>query len=301
MSTNPSIASLTAEDGAAFRQFWEAYDKHYDEVTRVVGQAALQDPEFGPFVQAAAATATPDQAERSREQMRRALLDNEWTPVLEALGEQGIIFAQANVSIYAWFGLLNSWRPYFVEKLIQDYRDPDQLKAALNGMNKLLELTMAEVSNAYLRAKEETINKQRSAILELSTPVLPLRDGLLLLPIIGVLDTHRARQLTQVLLHAIRDHRAKIAVMDVTGVPVVDSRVANHLIQTVEAARLMGTHVILTGLSPDVAQTLVTVGVNLTGIDTRSDVQSGVEEANRRLRMKIVKLPDDTYRGNQGE
>jgi rsbT co-antagonist protein RsbR len=80
--------------------------------------------------------------------------------------------------------------------------------------------------------------------------------------------------------------------MDITGVPVVDSRVANHLIQSVDAARLMGAQVILTGLSPEVAQALVTVGVNLRTINTKSDLQSGIEEANRLMRVKIVKLPD---------
>src|SRR5690606_23049988 len=121
---------------------------------------------------------------------------------------------------------------------------------------------------------------------------LPVREGLLIMPLIELLDTHRAQQVTQVLPHAIRDHRAKIVVMDITGIPVVDSRVANHLIQSVDAARLMGAKVILTGLSPEVAQALVTVGVNLERVNTQSDLQTGIQAANRILRAKVINQRD---------
>jgi rsbT co-antagonist protein RsbR len=117
----------------------------------------------------------------------------------------------------------------------------------------------------------------------LSTPVLPVRERLLVLPIIGVLDAERARQLTEQLLTGIREYRAKVVVMDVTGAPEVDQAVANHLVQTVDASRLMGARVIITGLSPTIAQTLVTIGVDLTKMDTRLDLQGGLEEAERLL------------------
>src|SRR5581483_3401889 len=96
--------------------------------------------------------------------------------------------------------------------------------------------------------RERIIRQQQEAIRELSTPVLQIRDRLLLLPIIGVIDTHRARLITENLLRAIRDNRARVVVMDVTGVATIDSKVANHLLQTVTAARLMGATVIVSGL-----------------------------------------------------
>jgi rsbT co-antagonist protein RsbR len=131
--------------------------------------------------------------------------------------------------------------------------------------------------------RERVIGLQQVAIRELSTPALQIRDRLLILPIIGVLDSQRAKQLTDNLLHAIRANRAKVVVIDITGVAAVDSKVANHLIQTVAAAKLMGASVIVTGLSAEVAQSLVALGVDLSTLNTIGDLQGGLEEADRLL------------------
>ncbi|MGH8637698.1 MAG: STAS domain-containing protein, partial [Burkholderiales bacterium] len=128
----------------------------------------------------------------------------------------------------------------------------------------------------------------------LSTPVLPVRERLLILPIIGVIDPQRARQLTEQLLAGIRTNRAKVVVMDITGVPAIDSSVANHLVQTVEAARLLGAAVIVTGLSPEIAQTLVTIGMDLGKMTTVGDLQGGIEEAERLLGYKVVSAIEPT-------
>src|SRR5437879_8893131 len=101
---------------------------------------------------------------------------------------------------------------------------------------------------------------------ELSTPVLQVRERLLILPIIGVIDPQRARQLTEQLLRAIRTNRAKVVVIDITGVAAMDSNVANHLVQTVEASRLLGATVIVTGLSPETAQTISNIAADLTEV-----------------------------------
>jgi rsbT co-antagonist protein RsbR len=132
------------------------------------------------------------------------------------------------------------------------------------------------------------IREQQEAIRELSTPVLQIRERLLLLPIIGVIDPLRARQLTEQLLRAIRTNRAKVVVIDITGVAAMDATVANHLVQTVEAARLLGATVIVTGLSPEIAQTLVNIGVELGKMKTVGDLQGGIEEAERLLGYKVV-------------
>ncbi len=144
------------------------------------------------------------------------------------------------------------------------------------------------IVDVLIDERERTINLQQEAIRELSTPALQVRDRLLILPIIGLVDSQRAKQLTDNLLHAIRANRAKVVVMDITGVAAVDSKVANHLIQTVAAARLMGATAIITGLSADVAQSLVALGVNLSSITTVGDLQGGLEEAERLLGYKVV-------------
>jgi rsbT co-antagonist protein RsbR len=145
------------------------------------------------------------------------------------------------------------------------------------------------VAVSFVQERERVIRQQQDALLELSTPVLQVRERLLILPIIGVLDAQRARQLTEQLLSGIRAHRAKVVVIDITGVPEVDEGVANSLVQTVDASRLMGAGVIITGLSSDIAQTLVTVGVDLSKMNTVGDLQGGIEEAERLLGFAVTR------------
>jgi rsbT co-antagonist protein RsbR len=142
----------------------------------------------------------------------------------------------------------------------------------------------------FVQERERIIRQQQEAIRELSTPVLQVRERLLILPIIGVLDSQRARQLTEQLLRGIRANRAKVVVIDITGVPTIDSTVANHLVQTVEASRLMGANVIITGLSSEIAQTLVTIGVDLSKVNAVGDLQGGIEEAERLLGYEVTRV-----------
>src|SRR5262249_26071524 len=144
------------------------------------------------------------------------------------------------------------------------------------------------VAVGFVRERERVIREQQEAIRELSTPVLQVRERLLILPMIGLIDPHRARQLTEQLLRAIRANRAKVVVIDITGVAVMDASVANHLVQTVDSARLLGARVIVTGLSPEIAQTLVNIGVDLGKMNTVGDLQGGIEEAERVLGYKVV-------------
>jgi rsbT co-antagonist protein RsbR len=148
------------------------------------------------------------------------------------------------------------------------------------------------VAVGFVLERERVIRDQQEAIRVLSTPVLQVRERLLILPIIGVIDPQRARQLTEQLLQGIRSNRAKVVVIDITGVPVMDAKVANHLVQTVEAARLLGATVIITGLSPEIAQTLVTIGVDLSKMNTVGDLQGGIEEAERALGYRVEELKD---------
>jgi rsbT co-antagonist protein RsbR len=139
------------------------------------------------------------------------------------------------------------------------------------------------VGVSFVEERERVIREQQDAIRELSTPVLQVRNRLLILPIIGNVDSRRARQLTEQLLAAIQANRAKVVVIDITGVATIDLTVATHLVEAVEASRLMGASAILTGLSPRIAQTLVDLGVDLGMMKTVGDLQGGLEEAERLL------------------
>jgi len=169
-----------------------------------------------------------------------------------------------------------------------DYATLDQVLDAYEPAANRIATT---VGVGFVQERERIIRQQQEAIRELSTPVLPVRERLLILPIIGVIDPQRARKLTEQLLLGIRSNRAKVVVMDITGVPTIDVKVANHLVQTVEAARLLGATVIVTGLSPEIAQTLVTIGVDLGKMNTVGDLQGGIEEAERMLGYRVVVHP----------
>lgn len=170
--------------------------------------------------------------------------------------------------------------------------DVADVRAMYRSLGKVLFLDLSLAIDSYVFERDRTIRSQQQELEELSTPVLQLRPGLLILPIIGMLDSRRAQQLTEQLLHAIRARRGKVVVLDVTGVAAVDSRVANHLIQTVDAARLMGATAIVTGVSPEVAQSLVGLGIGLGNVTTVADLQGGIDEADRLLGMKVVAVND---------
>jgi anti-anti-sigma regulatory factor len=123
-------------------------------------------------------------------------------------------------------------------------------------------------------------------IQEMSTPVVPVMKGIIVLPLVGTIDSRRAEHVVEALLAGIQAHRARVALMDITGVPVVDTAVAQLLLQAAAAARLLGTEVVLVGIRPEVAQTIVGLGVDLSEITTRADLQSGVEYAQRALRVR---------------
>jgi rsbT co-antagonist protein RsbR len=129
------------------------------------------------------------------------------------------------------------------------------------------------------REAEELIQRQASALNELSTPLIPVSDQVLVMPLVGTLDTARVKQIMIALLEGVSRARASAAILDITGVTVVDSQVANALIQAAKAVRLLGAEVVLTGIRPEVARTLVGLGVDLEGIVTRSTLQGGIEHA----------------------
>ncbi len=203
-----------------------------------------------------------------------------------AMAERGVLRGMTTEQI---IGGMLTLRDVYGRRLAEKYRaDVDRLWAALDIFEPVANRILSIVALAFIEERERVVRAQQEAIRELSTPVLTVRDRLLILPIIGLLDTQRARQLTAQLLRAIRSHRGKVVVMDLTGVPAVDSKVANHLVQTVEAARLMGADVIVTGLSAEVSQTLVTLGVDLSKLNTVGDLQGGIDQADRMLGYRVV-------------
>lgn len=275
---------FTPDDRQGLEDFWNVYDAHFDEISDEARTHLADDPEFGPLMKSMTEEQTEAQNRESRDKLSRAILQGEWDPYLAYLRDQGSTYAQMGISFAGWFRVLNVFRPRITQLLVETFAEtPGRFRGAVDAMDKFLDGAMALIGEEYLSAKERIIGEQQVAIRELSTPVLQIRDGLLLLPLVGVIDSSRARQMTDQLLQAIRANRAKVIVVDITGVPAVDSMVANHLVQVVEAARLLGARAILTGLSAEVAQTLVRIGVDLGKVQTTGNLQDGIDQANKVL------------------
>jgi rsbT co-antagonist protein RsbR len=188
------------------------------------------------------------------------------------------------VETHEVLGIVLLLRDVLARSLFVNYQDDaDLLNRILDAYEPAANRIAVTVGVSFVEERERVIREQQEAIRELSTPVLQIRNRLLILPIIGVLDSQRARQLTEQLLAAIQANRAKVVVIDITGVATIDVTVANHLVQTVEASRLMGASAIITGLSSRIAKTLVDLGVDLSMMKTVGDLQGGLEEAERAL------------------
>jgi rsbT co-antagonist protein RsbR len=197
------------------------------------------------------------------------------------------------VETHEVIGVVLLLRDVLARSLFEKYRDDfDLLNRVLNAYEPAANRIATTVAGSFVEERERVIRQQEDSLRELSTPVLQVRERLLILPIIGVLDKERAQQLTEQLLGGIRTHRARVVVIDITGVPDVDEAVADHLVKTVDASRPMGAGVIITGLSSEIAQTLVTIGVDLDKMNTVGDLQGGIEEAERLLGYQVVRTDD---------
>src|ERR1700759_5725190 len=192
-------------------------------------------------------------------------------------------------------GIVLLLRDVLARSLFEKYQtDFDLLNRVLDAYEPAANRIANTVAVGFVQERERIIRQQQEAIRELSTPVLQVREKLLILPIIGILDSQRARQVTEQLLRAIRANRAKVVVIDITGVPTIDSTVANHLVQTVDASGLMGASVIITGLSSEIALTLVTIGLDLSKMNAVGDLQGGIEEAEHLLGYEVTRTGEQT-------
>ncbi|WP_312681535.1 STAS domain-containing protein [Stenotrophomonas chelatiphaga] len=181
-------------------------------------------------------------------------------------------------------------RPLFAQVQAALAADPQQLGDQLWAISELLDLLGLQTVKAFQKSREEVIQRQQEEMLELSTPVVKLWEGVLALPMIGTLDSQRTQVVMESLLQRIVDTGSEIAIIDITGVPTVDTLVAQHLLKTVTAIRLMGADAIISGVRPQIAQTIVHLGLDLQGIVTKANLADALALALKRTGQAVTKV-----------
>jgi rsbT co-antagonist protein RsbR len=215
-------------------------------------------------------------------------LSPEWEPVRAFLAGisrsralQG--FTPAETALFVF-----SLKPPVFNQLRADLKG-EELVESISGMTDLIDRLGLHTTELYQQSREEVIVRQQKELLELSTPVVQLWDDILALPLVGTLDSARTQVVMETLLQKVVETGAEIAIIDITGVPTVDTLVAQHLIKTVAATRLMGADCIISGIRPQIAQTIVHLGVNLGEVITKATLADAFAIALKRTGNKVVR------------
>jgi len=207
---------------------------------------------------------------------------------LEALSRSRVSQGQSAAQTSAF--VLSLKRPLFTGVQAQMAGDPAGAMKVVWAATLLVDAMAQWTVSSYQRSREDVIRRQQQELLELSTPVIKLWEGVLAVPMIGTLDSARTQLVMETLLQRIVDSGAQLAIIDITGVPTVDTLVAQHLLKTVAAARLMGADCIVSGIRPQIAQTIVHLGVDLQDVITKATLADAFAVALRRLNLSVQKL-----------
>lgn len=215
----------------------------------------------------------------------------EWSPVIEILGGIAITRARQGFSPRETGNFVFSLKEALMEVLKQELKnDPLALFEESIKIGRIMDNLSIITFETFIKGREEVILRQTDEISEISTPVIRVWEGILALPIIGTLDSSRTQIVMENLLQEIVETGSSIAILDISGVPAVDSLVAQHLIKTVSATRLMGAECIISGIRPEIAQTVVHLGIDLSNIITKASLASALSYAFKSLRLEVKKV-----------
>lgn len=211
-----------------------------------------------------------------------------WTETKELLQEISASRAHQGFTPSETASFVFSLRQPLCNTIRKDISDADELFRAVTTVTLLLDNMALLAMETFMARREELISRQQQELLELSTPVVKLWDGILALPIIGTLDSARTQIVMENLLQMVVASNSKYAIIDITGVPTVDTLVAQHLLKTITAARLMGAECIISGVRPQIAQTIVHLGIDLTQVITKAKLSDAFALALQRSGRTVV-------------
>lgn len=217
----------------------------------------------------------------------------EWQDMREMLASVSRSRLQSGFSPSETATFVFSFKQPLFSRLRQQLQDPVELGEEIWQATVLLDRLGLLTIEVYQKSREDMILRQQEELMELSTPVIKLWDGILALPIIGTLDSARTQFVMESLLQAIVNTGSEVAIIDITGVPTVDTLTAQHLLKTVTAARLMGADCIISGIRPQIAQTIVYLGIDLTGVSTKATLADALLLALKRVGATISRSPSN--------
>jgi rsbT co-antagonist protein RsbR len=218
-----------------------------------------------------------------------------WGPLKSILGSLSVSRAVQGFTPSETALFVLSLKPSLFSLVRQDRgRDADELLSDFTAINEFIDNLALHTTDSYIHGRDQVIARQQEEMLELSTPVVTLWDGIVALPLIGTLDSARTQVVMESLLQAIVQTNSRFAIIDITGVPTVDTLVAQHLLKTITAARLMGAECILSGIRPQIAQTIVHLGINLEDVITKSKLSDAFRLALERSGRKVVRIDKST-------
>jgi rsbT co-antagonist protein RsbR len=218
-----------------------------------------------------------------------------WGPLKSILGSLSVSRAVQGFSPSETALFVLSLKPSLLSLIRQDRgRETDELLSDFTAINEFIDNLALHTTDSYIHGRDQVIARQQEEMLELSTPVVTLWDGIVALPLIGTLDSARTQVVMESLLQAIVQTNSRFAIIDITGVPTVDTLVAQHLLKTITAARLMGAECILSGIRPQIAQTIVHLGINLEDVITKSKLSDAFRLALERSGRKVVRIDKST-------
>lgn len=212
-----------------------------------------------------------------------------WNPVIEILGGIAITRARQGFSPRETGRFVFSLKDALLTVLQKEITDGKTLFEESTKISRVMDNLSIITFETFIKGREEVILRQTDEIAEISTPVIRVWDGILALPIIGTLDSSRTQIVMENLLQEIVETGSSIAILDISGVPAVDSLVAQHLIKTVSATRLMGAECIISGIRPEIAQTVVHLGIDLSNIITKASLASALAYAFKVLKLEVKK------------
>ena len=220
-------------------------------------------------------------------------------PVIDNLNAISIARARQGFSPRDTGTYVYSLKDAVLSILHQEIKDPQELYVQALKLIRVIDNLVVFTFESFIKGREEVILRQTDEIAEISTPVIRVWDGILALPIIGTLDSARTQIVMESLLQEIVESSSSIAILDISGVPAVDSLVAQHLIKTVSATRLMGAECIISGIRPEIAQTVVHLGIDLSGVITKSTLASALKTAFIMMELQVTKKQQHNSQPNQ--